>query len=77
MVKERGLPASELLQRAVRTGLRRQQLQSASRDYTSELEAQVGQPASRQRARAVAVAKRIASRKDREVGTQVGTAASD
>jgi hypothetical protein len=66
LVKERGLPASELLQQAVRTELRRQQLESASLDYTSELAAQVGEPAPSERARAVALAKRIASRTDRK-----------
>ncbi len=68
MVKERGLPASELLQEAVRTEVRRQELQSASRRYTSELAAQVGQPDPRARARAVAVAQRIGSRTDRKAG---------
>ena len=68
MVKERGLPASELLQQAVRTEVRRQKLQSASRRYTSELAAQVGQPDPRTRARAVALAQRIAGRTDRKAG---------
>ncbi len=68
LVKERRLPASELLQEAVRTEVRRQKLQSASRRYTAELAAQVGQPAPRERARAVALAQRIASRTDRKAG---------
>ena len=68
MVKEHGLPASELLQEAVRTQLRRRKLQSASQRYTAELVAQVGQPAPRDRARAVAVARRIAGRTDRKAG---------
>lgn len=68
LVKERGLPASELLQAAVRLEVRRQHLESASRDYTSELEAQVGEPAPGERARAVALAKRIASRTNRKAG---------
>lgn len=68
MVKERKLPASELLQEAVRTEVRRQKLQSASRRYTSELAAQVGQPDPRVRARAVALAQRIAGRTDRKAG---------
>lgn len=66
LVKERGLPASELLQAAVRTELRRQQLLSASHDYTTELAAQVGQPAPSERARALAMAKRIAARTNRK-----------
>jgi hypothetical protein len=68
MVKERGLPASELLQEAVRAEVRRRKLQSASRRYTAELAAEVGQPSSRERARAVAVAQRIAGRADRKAG---------
>lgn len=68
MVKERGLLASELLQEAVRAEVRRQKLQSASRRYTSELAAQVGQPDARARARAVALAQRIAGRTDRKAG---------
>lgn len=68
LVKERKLPASELLQEAVRTEVRRQKLQSASRRYTSELAAQVGQPDPRARARAVAIAQRIAGRTGRRGG---------
>ena len=68
IVKERRLPASELLQEAVRTEMRRRKLQSASRRYTAELAAQVGQPVPRERARAVAVAQRIARRADRKAG---------
>ncbi|MCC6591103.1 MAG: hypothetical protein IT168_30740 [Bryobacterales bacterium] len=67
-VKECGLPASELLQEAVRTEVRRRKLQSASRRYTAELAAQVGQPTARENARAVAVARRIAGRRDRKAG---------
>ena len=68
IVKERGLPASELLQEAVRTEVRRRKLQAASRRYTAELAAQVGQPAPRERAQAAAVAQRIAAREDRKAG---------
>ena len=68
MVKDRGLPASELLQEAVRSEVRRLELQSASRRYTAELAAQVGQPAPRERVRAAAVAQRIAGRTDRKAG---------
>ena len=66
MVKERGLPASELLQEAVRTELRRRKLAAASRRYTAELAAQVGQPVLRERARAAAIAQRIAGRAARK-----------
>ena len=68
IVKERGLPLSELLEEAVRTEVRRQELQSAIRSYTSELAAQVGQPGRRTQGRAVAVAQRIAGRTDRQAG---------
>jgi hypothetical protein len=68
IVKERQLPASELLQEAVRAEVRRRKLLSASRRYTAELAAQVGQPSPRERARAVAVARRIAGRTDRKAG---------
>ena len=68
IVKERQLPASELLQEAVRTEVRRRKLESASRRYTAELAAQVGRPTPRERARAVAVAQQIAGRTDRKAG---------
>lgn len=66
LVKARRLPASELLQEAVRAEMRRRKLQSASRRYTAELAAEVGEPAPRERARAVALAQRIAGRADRK-----------
>jgi len=68
IVKESRLPASELLQEAVRAEMRRRELQSASQRYTSELAAEVGEPAPRERARAVAVAQRIAGRTGRKAG---------
>jgi len=67
-VKERHLPASELLQNAVRNEVRRRELEAASRRYTAELAAEVGQPSSRQRARAAGVARRIAGRSQRKAG---------
>lgn len=67
-VKQRGLSASELLQEAVRAELRRRKLESASRRYTAELADEVGQPAPRERARAVAVAQRIAAHTSRKTG---------
>ena len=68
IVKQSRLSPSELLQEAVRTEMRRRTLQTSSRRYTAELAAQVGQPAPRERARAVAIAKRIAARTDRKAG---------
>ena len=61
-VKERNLPASELLQEAVEAELRRQRLNDEARGYVSELVAEVGEPSSRERARASAVARRIRER---------------
>ena len=68
IVKQRGLPASELLQEAVRAEVRRRKLQAASRRYTAELAAQLASPAPRERSHAVAVARRIAAREDRKAG---------
>lgn len=68
-VKERRLPASELLQEAVRSELRRQDLVARSEQYTAELAKHIGPPTSRQRAKAAALAQRIAERRpEREVG---------
>ena len=60
-VKERGLPASELLQEAIQAELRRQELNEAADSYLSELIAEVGEP-SQGRARAGAIARRIRHR---------------
>ena len=68
MVKEQGLPASELLQDAVRREVRRRELQSASERYTAELAAHTGEPSPRERARAIAMAQRIAARAGRKAG---------
>jgi hypothetical protein len=43
-VKQRRLPASELLQEAVRSELRRQQLVSEADHYIEDLLAEVGEP---------------------------------
>lgn len=68
MVKERRLPASELLQEAVRAEVLRRELMAASEEYTAELQAQVGLPTSAQRARAADVARRIVGRSQRKAG---------
>jgi hypothetical protein len=60
-VKKRRLPASELLQEAVRAEVRRQDLLSDTDAYLSELVAEVGPPSPDERARAEAIARRIAS----------------
>ena len=68
LVKERGLPASELLQEAVRAEVRRLELVAAGAKYAAELRHQVGAPSASQRARAVDVAKRAVSRLHRKAG---------
>lgn len=61
-VKERELPASELLQEAVEAELRRQRLNEAAESYVDELVAEVGAPSARERARAATIARRIRDR---------------
>jgi hypothetical protein len=68
LVKGRRLPASELLQDAVRAEVRRRALQAAADRYADELAAQVGRPGARQRLRAAALAQRIAARTHRKAG---------
>lgn len=68
VVKTRRLPASELLQRAVQAELRRLDLLEEGDRYLGELVAQVGEPRPAERARARAVAGRIASRTRRKAG---------
>jgi hypothetical protein len=60
-VKVRGLPASELLQEAVRAEVRRQDLLSETDAYLAGLVAEVGEPSPRERARAEAIARRISA----------------
>ncbi len=60
-VKARHLPASELLQEAVRAEVRRQDLLGETDSYLAELLAEAGEPSPRERARAQAIARRIAS----------------
>lgn len=68
LVKARRLPASELLQDAVRAEVRRLELLAESDKYLADLVARVGKPTARQRARARAVARQIAGRTRRKVG---------
>ena len=67
-VKARGLPVSELLQGAVQAELRRQDLLAETTRYVADLLADVGQPTVAHRARADAVARRLARRAVRKVG---------
>jgi hypothetical protein len=59
-VKKRGLPASELLQEAVRAELHRQDLLQQTDAYLEELSSEVGEPSPAERSRAEAIARRIA-----------------
>lgn len=68
LVKTRGLPASELLQKAVRAELRRLELLAETDRYVADLVAEVGTPAPAQRTRAAAVARRIARQPARRTG---------
>jgi len=68
LVKKGRLPASELLQNAVRAEVRRRQLMRESDLYLAELAAEVGEPTARQRARADALAERIVRRTRRKAG---------
>lgn len=54
-VKAQGLPASEMLQKAVREELRRQQLMAETDKYIAELIAEVGEPTEADHARARAL----------------------
>lgn len=58
-VKERGLPASELLQDAVRAEVRRRETLARTDGYLAELLAEVGEPTQGDMARAEAVARRV------------------
>ena len=68
LVKKRRLPASELLQGAVRAEVRRRDLLSETDRFTSALIAAVGEPDARERSRAKAIARRIARRTARKAG---------
>lgn len=58
-LKERRLPASELLQGAVRAEVRRQELLAETDRYLAELVDEVGEPSARAVARAEALSKRV------------------
>jgi len=61
-LKRRGLPASELLQIALRAELERQDALDETATYLKELAAEIGEPTVRQRAQADAIARRIRER---------------
>jgi post-segregation antitoxin (ccd killing protein) len=60
-VKARHLPASELLQAAVRAEVRRRDLQAEADTYLAELVHEVGEPSPQERARADLIARRAAA----------------
>jgi hypothetical protein len=68
VVKKRRLPASELLQSAVRAEVRRLDLLSETDRFTTALIAEVGEPSQAEQARAKALAQRIAKRATRKAG---------
>ena len=61
-LKQRGLPASELLQIALRAELERQDALDETARYLDELVAEVGEPSQRQRGHAAVIARRIRDR---------------
>lgn len=67
-LKSRGLPASELLQQALRAELERQDALDAVDAYLAELADEVGEPTARQQSRAEAITQRIRSRALSEAG---------
>jgi hypothetical protein len=67
-LKRRDLPASELLQVAVRAEVERRQALDATEQYVAELAVEVGEPTTQQLARAEAIVRRIRDRQlDRAV----------
>ncbi|MFN2556262.1 MAG: hypothetical protein ABR592_05215 [Nitriliruptorales bacterium] len=67
-LKSRDLPASELLQEAVRAELQRRDAIIATDDYLTALADEVGKPTPRQLSRADAIARRIRSRQLNQTG---------
>ncbi|MGH8986624.1 MAG: hypothetical protein ACRDY6_22535 [Acidimicrobiia bacterium] len=61
-LKRRDLPASELLQEAVRAELERRAALDATDDYLDALADEVGEPTPRQQSRADAIVRRIRDR---------------
>lgn len=68
LVKKRQLPASELLQSAVRAEVRRRDLLSETERFATALRAEVGEPKAADRSRAKTLAQRIARRTTRKAG---------
>lgn len=68
LVKELNLPASELLQEAVRAEARRRELIDRIDAYADELVAEVGQPSAGEADRAESIARRIRDHHARQAG---------
>ena len=68
LVKDRGLPASELLQKAVRAELRRLDPLAETDQYVAKLIADVGPPSTKDREDARVVARRLDRRPTRRAG---------
>ena len=67
-VKARGLPVSELLQKALAAELRRQDLLAETDKYVSSLTKKVGEPSPAEQARADAWVRKVARRPARKAG---------
>ena len=65
-LKSRDLPASELLQVAVQAEIERRDALDATDAYLEELSAEVGEPSTRDRARAQAIVRRVQDRRVHE-----------
>ncbi len=65
LVKKGRLPASELLQEAVRAEVRRRALLHETDKYIADLSAEVGRPSARQRSRANEIATQVLQRSRR------------
>jgi len=61
-LKQRGLPALELLQIALRAELERQDAHSETDKYLDELMAEIGEPSEQDRSQADAIARRVRER---------------
>lgn len=68
LVKARKLPASELLQKAVRAEVRRLDLLAETDRYVADLVAEAGPPTARERARARQLAERLVREGKRKAG---------
>ena len=67
-LKQRNLPASELLQVALRAELERQDALAETEQYLDELVAEVGEPSQRQQTTANVIARRVRDRSLDRVG---------